>query len=129
MPKRCPKMIASRGLSLVPVAPQGSCSYPSLHSKELWNFGQLVPGTLVSHWYQTKTPGSHHLGASFGHKISSNYACLRWFKDFFLVILRVLLNTLQTPFKAPFELLWSSFGVPFNIFQTFLNVLLLPNNN
>ena len=37
-----------------------------------WNFGRLVPGTLGSHRYQTKTHGSHHLGAQFGHKISSN---------------------------------------------------------
>ena len=37
-----------------------------------WNFGRLVPGTLGSHGYQTKTHGSHHLGAQFGHKISSS---------------------------------------------------------
>ena len=37
-----------------------------------WNFGRLVLGTLGSHRYQTKTHGSHHLCALFGHKISSN---------------------------------------------------------
>ena len=37
-----------------------------------WNLGWPVPGTLGSHKYQTKTPGSHHLGPQFGHKISSN---------------------------------------------------------
>ena len=40
--------------------------------RKVWNFGRLVTGTLGSHRYQTKTHGSHHLGAQFGHKISSN---------------------------------------------------------
>ena len=77
----------------------------------------MVAGTLGSHRYQTKTHGSHHLGAQIGHKISSNYACLVWFKTVPLVILRVLLNTLQTPFKAPLELLGAPLELPWSFLR------------
>ena len=39
---------------------------------QCWNFGLLVPVTLGSLRYQTKTHESYHLCAPFGHKISSN---------------------------------------------------------
>ena len=37
-----------------------------------WNFGRLVPETLMCYRYQPMTPGSYLLGAFFWHNVSSN---------------------------------------------------------
>ena len=80
VPNMCPKKLATRGHKLISVAP-GVCwyepfkvptkvwsNYKDSPMLELW----LVPATLGSHRYQTKTPGSHRPGELFGQNISSN---------------------------------------------------------
>ena len=67
-----------------------------------WNFGRLVSAHSGGYRDELETPGSHLLGAHFGHQTLQTYKGYRPFKTVLLVILGLLKFVQNSPIE-PFK--------------------------